>query len=90
MEKELFNQYKPILRKFSRNQAKLLIKLIQRETDQTSYDIVRAFLGSTRALFWQGFGRFFGVNLKGRFEPEKNREDMIINRIATRLEEGTL
>ena len=90
MEKELFNQYKPILRKFSRNPAKLLIKLIQRETDQTSYDIVRAFLGSTRALFWQGFGRFFGVNLKGRFEPEKNREDMIINRIATRLEEGTL
>lgn len=90
MEKELFNQYKPVLRKFSRNQAKLLIKLIQRETDQTSYDIVRAFLGSTRALFWQGFGRFFGVNLKGRFEPDKNREDEIINRIATRLEEGTL
>ena len=71
-------------------QVELLIKLIQRETDQTSYDIVRAFLGSTRALFWQGFGRFFGVNLKGRFEPDKNREDEIINRIATRLEEGTL
>ncbi len=90
MEHDLFEQYKPILKRFSRNQAKLLIKLIQRETDQSSYDIVKAFLGSFRAVFWQGFGKLFGVSLKGKYRPDKNREDMIIEQIATRVEEGTL
>lgn len=90
MEKDLFNQYKPVLKKFSRNQAKLLVKLIQRETDQSSYEIVKAFLGSFRAAFWQGFGKLFGVSLRGKYEPEKNKEDAIIERIATQVEQGTL
>lgn len=90
MEKDLFKQYKPILKRFSRNQAKLLIKLIQRETDQSSYDIVKAFLGSFRAAFWQGFGKLFGVSLKGKYNPQKNREDQLIEQIATRVEQGTL
>lgn len=90
MEKELFNQYKPILRKFSRNQAKLLIKLIQRETDQSSYQIVKAFLGSFRAAFWQGFGKLFGVSLRGKYQPQKNKDDAMMERIATQVEEGIL
>lgn len=90
MEHDLFEQYKPVLKKFSRNQARLLVKLIQRETDQSSYEIVKAFLGSFRAVFWQGFGKLFGVSLKGKYEPSKRREDMIIEQIATRVEQGTL
>ena len=90
MEKALFDQYKPVLKRFSKSQAKVLIKLIQRETHQTSYEIVKAFLGSFRATFWQGFGKLFGVSLKGEFHPEKNREDAIIERIAYRVEEGSL
>ena len=90
MEKELFKQYKPILKRLSKNQARLLVKLIQRETDQSSYEIVKAFLGSFRATFWQGFGRLFGVNLRGKFQPEKKREDAIIERVATLVEQGSL
>lgn len=90
MEKELFKQYKPILKRLSKNQARLLVKLIQRETDQSSYEIVKAFLGSFRAVFWQGFGRLFGVNLRGKFQPEKKREDAIIERVATLVEQGSL
>lgn len=90
MEKSLFNQYKPILKKFSRNQAKILIKLIQRETDQSSYEIVKAFLGSFRAVFWQGFGKLFGVSLKGKYDPQRDNNDMLIERIATQIEQGTL
>ncbi len=90
MEKALFEQYKPVLKKFSKRQAKVLIKLIQRETNQSSYDIVKAFLGSFRATFWQGFGKLFGVSLKSDFRPSKNREDAIMDRIATRIEQGTL
>lgn len=90
MEKDLFEQYKPILKRFSRSQAKLLIKLIQRETDQSSYDIVKAFLGSFRATFWQGFGKLFGVSLKGKYNPAKSKEDAVIERICTLVEQGTL
>ncbi len=90
MEKELFKQYKPILKRLSKNQARLLVKLIQRETDQSSYEIVKAFLGNFRAVFWQGFGRLFGVNLRGKFQPEKKREDAIIERVATLVEQGSL
>ena len=90
MEKSVFEQYKPALKKFSKSQAKMLIKLINRETDQSSYDILKAFLGTFRAGFWQTFGRFFGVNLKTSYHPDKDREDAIIERVATAIEQGTL
>ena len=90
MEGALFKQYKPALKKFTRAQAKVLVKLIRRETNQSSYDIVKAFLGGFRAGFWQMFGKMFGVSLKGSFEPNKNREDAIIERIACLIEDGLL
>ena len=90
MEKEVFNQYKPTLKRFSKNQAKMLIKLIQRETHQSSYNILKAFLGSFRATFWQGFGKLFGVSLKGEYHPEKDRKDAIIERVCIAVEQGTI
>ena len=66
-EKEIFNQYKPVMKTFTRSQGKMLVKLINRETDQSSYNIVKAFLGTFRAGFWQTFGRFFGVNMKAGY-----------------------
>ena len=90
MEKDLFEEYKPVLKRLSKQQAKILIKLIQRETDQSSYDILKAFLGNARAAFWQGFGKLFGVSLKDKYQPEKNKEDAMIDRIATLIEQGRL
>ena len=90
MEKEVFEQYKPELKKFTRSQGKMLIKLINRETNQSSYSILKAFLGTFRAGFWQTFGRFFGVNLKTGYYPDKNSEDAIIERVCTLVEQGEL
>lgn len=90
MEKSLFEQYKPILRRFSKRQAKVLIKLIQRETHQSSYDIVKAFLGTFRAAFWQSFGKLFGVSLKSSYNPAKDGNDATLDRIARCVEQGTL
>lgn len=90
MESALFKQYKPILKRFSRRQAKVLVKLIQRETHQSSYDIVKAFLGSFRASFWQGFGKLFGVSLKSSYRPDKDKNDAELDRIARCVEQGTL
>lgn len=90
MESAVFQQYKPAMKKFTKNQANLLVKLIMRETNQTGYDILKAFLGSFRAAFWQGFGKLFGVSLKGKYQPDKNRQDAIIERVCIAVEEGTL
>lgn len=90
MEGALFNQYKPILRRFSKSQAKVLVKLVQRETHQSSYDIVKAFLGAFRAGFWQGFGKLFGVSLKSDFRPTKDKNDAMLDRVARLVEQGTI
>ena len=90
LEKDIFEQYKPAVKTMTKGQGKILLKLINRETDQSSYSIVKAFLGTFRAGFWQTFGRFFGMNMKSGFKPEKNDEDAIIDRIATLIEQGAL
>lgn len=90
MEGSIFNQYKPVLKRFTKSQAQMLVKLIKRETNQSSYNIIKAFLGSFRAGFWQTFGRLFGVNLKGDYKPESDRKDAIIERVAVAVELGTI
>lgn len=90
MEGAVFEQYKPVLKKFTKSQAKMLCKLINRETDQSSYNILKAFLGTFRAGFWQTFGRFFGVNLKTKYQPDKDKQDAIIERVASQIELGLL
>ena len=90
LEKDIFEQYKPVVKTMTKGQGKILLKLINRETDQSSFNIVKAFLGSFRAGFWQTFGRFFGMNMKAGFQPSKNEEDAIIDRIATLIEQGAL
>lgn len=90
LEKDIFEQYKPAVKTMTKGQGKILLKLINRETDQSSYSIVKAFLGSFRAGFWQTFGRFFGMNMKAGFKPDDNEEDAIIDRIANLIEQGAL
>lgn len=90
LEKDIVNQYKPVVKHMTKGQGKILLKLITRETDQNSYHIVKAFLGSLRASFYQAVGRFFGMNMKNGFNPAKNEEDAIIDRIATLIEQGSL
>jgi hypothetical protein len=90
LEHDIFEKYKPVVKKMTKNQGKVMLKLIYRETDQTSFNLVKAFLGSFRAGFWQTFGRFFGMNLKAGFKPDKNKEDAIIERVATLVEQGAL
>ena len=89
-EKELFAQYKPQMKKLTKNQGKMLIKLINRETNQSSYSILKAFLGTFRAGFWQTFSKFFGASLKAGYHPGKNKQDAMIERICVRIEQGAL
>ena len=73
-EKELVSQYTPTLKRMTVSQGKILVRLIDRETDQTSYEIVKEFRGGFVAGFWQGVARIFGHNLKDEYDPvERDR-----------------
>ncbi len=73
-EKELVAQYTPTLKRMTVSQGRILVRLIDRETDQTSYEIVKEFRGGFVAGFWQGVARIFGHNLKDEYDPvERDR-----------------
>ena len=69
IETELFDEYKPVMKKMTLAQGKLLIKLIDRECNQNSYMILKAFLGPLRAGFWNIFAVMFGASLKSNYDP---------------------
>jgi hypothetical protein len=87
-EKDIFKKYETDLSKFSISQAKILIKLIDRETQSTSYSLIAEYRGSFSASFWQGFARIFGTNLKSSYDPIG--EDYIIEQIIVEIEAGRL
>jgi hypothetical protein len=88
MEKELFKQYKPELKKLTFSQGKLLIKLVDRECNQSSYNILKAYLGSFRAGFWNLFAGMFGVSLKSEYDPKG--ADALTERIVVLVENGLI
>ena len=88
MEKELFEEYKPVLKKMSMSQGRLLLKLIDRECNQSSYSLVKAFLGSFRANFWNLFAGLFGASLKTEYDPQG--KDAAIERVVLLVESGML
>ncbi len=87
-EKELRNHFEDDLKRLTFSQGVILIKLIDRETQHTSYEIVREFRGAFSAVFWQSLGRLFGYNLKTEYDPFG--EDQIIEEIVQLIEEGLL
>lgn len=86
VEKGLKQQYTPRLKKLTFSQGKLLIKLIDRETDSSSYELVKAFLGPFKAGFYQAFAAIFGASLKKEYHPED--EDALIEQIVLQVESG--
>lgn len=88
MEKELFAEYKPQLKKLSFSQGKLLIKLIDRECNQSSYNLLKAYLGTFRAGFWNFFAGMFGASLKAEYDPDG--KDALTERIVVLVENGLL
>jgi len=88
VRKELNDQYGRTVRKMSKKEGQLLIKLIDRECNQTGYEIVRAFIGSFRAGFYQTIARLFGHNLKKRYDPEG--DDRMLERVCRLVESGQI
>lgn len=90
VEDGVWEQYYPVMRNCTLAQGKLLIKLIDRECNQSSYELINAFAGSFKAHFYQAFAALFGASLKKEYQPEFDDEDQIIEEIIWMIENGTI
>lgn len=88
LEREIRDEFEGELRRLTISQGHILIKLIDRETSHTSYDVLKDFRGAFTAVFWQSFGRLFGYNLKTEYDPYG--EDRLIEEIVQLIEMGAI
>ena len=88
VEQSIIKEYKPKMKKLTYSQGKLLIKLINRECNSTSYEAIQAFMGPIRAGFWQAFAWAFGASLKKEYDPDGT--DRLTERVVLMVEAGQL
>jgi len=88
VEESVLREYKPKMKKLTYSQGKLLIKLINRECNSTSYEAIQAFMGPLRAGFWQAFAWAFGASLKKQYDPDGT--DRLTERVVLMVEAGQL
>lgn len=88
MEKELFREFEQPLRKLTISQGRMLIKLIDRETGRTGYQIVKELRGGFSAFFWQSVAIIFDSSLKTQFDPDG--QDQLLNQLLFLYENGQL
>jgi len=88
IEKQVFHDYEADMREMTISQGKILIRLIDRETNITSYDLIKQYRGKISASFWQGIARIFGTNLKEAYDPYG--DDLLIENIISEIDAGRL
>lgn len=87
-EKVLYDQYEDKLRSMTASQGQMLMKLIDRESGKTSFEVIKYYKGSLVANFWQGIAKMFGNNLKEEYDGSD--KDKITERIIILVEAGQL
>lgn len=87
-EKELKIKFEGVIRNMTYTQGRILIKLVDRETSHTSYELVKHFKGGVAAFFWQGVAKMFHTNLKYQYDPDGT--DKWIEEIVAKIENGQL
>lgn len=87
-EEDLKAQFEADIKTMTRTQGKLLIKLIDRETGKSSYEIIKLSRGTFKAIFWQSMSSVFGLSLKERYE--KDGDDASIELIIQLIEKGVI
>ena len=88
IEKRLVREYTPVLKKMTIYDGSVLLKLIDRQTDDTAFDIVKEFRGGFEASLWQALAKMFGNNLKTDYDPAK--DDQLLEQIVRLYEKGLL
>ena len=74
-------EYSKQLKQLTMSEGKILVKLIFRETNSSSYDLVKSYRGRLNAFFWQTVAVLYNNNLKAEYDPVNVKEDMFIEHI---------
>jgi len=85
IEDQLIVTYGKQVRRLTKNQGRILIRLVDRETDFTSHQIIKDFRGFFIAGFWQLTARLFGHNLKSNYNPEFGEDKLIEHILNTKI-----
>jgi uncharacterized protein YicC (UPF0701 family) len=88
VEKQLFAEFEDDLRKMKVSEGRILIKLLDRETGDSSFEIIKEFKGGFSAFFWQSVARLFGHDLKAEYDPVN--EDRMIEYIISEIDFGLI
>ena len=88
VEVSLKKEYGPRMRKLTYSQGKLLIKLVYRECNSSTYALIQAFLGPVRAGMYQAFAWTFGASLTKEYKPETT--DRLTERVVRMVEAGQI
>lgn len=87
-EKYLFKKYEQHFRKMTASQGQMLMKLMDRESDRTSYEIIKHYRGKASANFWQFIAKLFKNDLKEEYDATD--KDRIVERVINLVEAGQL
>lgn len=87
-EAELRAEFEAEVKDLTISQGRVLIKLIDRETGRTSFDLVKELKGGFQAFVWQGLARLFGQDLRSTYDPQG--EDQLVEVVVGRIERGEL
>ncbi|MEM7162534.1 MAG: DUF4294 domain-containing protein [Bacteroidota bacterium] len=87
-EDELKAEFEGEIRNLTISEGRILIKLIDRETGKTSFELIRQLRGAFTAFMWQSVAKIFGSNLKQEYDAEG--DDEIIEEIIVAIERGEL
>lgn len=89
-EEDLKAEFEGDLRKMTRSQGLVLIKLIDRETGNTSYELIKTFRSGFTAFMWQSIAKMFGSDLKANYDPALDDTDYMIEEIVAQIESGNI
>ena len=87
-ERYLFKKYEKDFRNMYASQGRMLMLLMDRESDKTSYELIRKYKGKASADFWQFIAKLFKNDLKEEYDAAD--KDRIIERVITLVEAGQL
>jgi Domain of unknown function (DUF4294) len=87
-EAELRAEFEAEVKDLTTTQGRVLLKLIDRETGSSSYELVKQLRGSFTAFIWQGMARLFGQDLRTTYDREG--DDRMIEVVVQRIEHGEL
>lgn len=85
-EQQLRNEFTDVIKKMTVTQGRILTKLIDRETGESTYEIIKEMRGGFKAFIYQGVAKIYDGDLKARYDPKNNEEDEMIERIVLSLE----